>query len=79
MSYAVGMGGAVHGRRADGIIIDDPMKGRADASSKIKREAVFQWYVTDLRSRLKPNGFTRWFTDDLAGRILPKSYNGGTG
>jgi predicted phage terminase large subunit-like protein len=82
--YAVGVGGAVHGRRADGIIIDDPMKGRADADSKIKREAVWQWYKTDLRTRLKPLGFvilimTRWHTDDLAGRLLPKNYNGATG
>jgi hypothetical protein len=63
--YAVGVGGAVHGRRADGIIIDDPMKSRADADSKVKREAVWQWNKTDLRTRLKPNGFiiliqTRW-------------------
>jgi hypothetical protein len=49
--YAVGVGGAVHGRRADGIIIDDPTKSRADADSKVKREALWQWYKTDLRTR----------------------------
>jgi hypothetical protein len=35
------VGGAVHGRRADGVIIDDPTKSRADADSKVKREALW--------------------------------------
>jgi hypothetical protein len=71
--FAVGVGGKVHGRRADGII-DDPIGSRADADSKLYREAVWNWYKTDLHTRLKPNGFiiviqTRWYMDDLAGRI----------
>jgi hypothetical protein len=78
------VGGKVHGRRADGIIIDDPIGSRADADSKLTREAVWQWYKTDLRTRMKPGGFiiliqTRWHTDDLAGRLLPKTYDGRTG
>jgi hypothetical protein len=82
--YAVGVVGKVHGRRADGIIIDDPIGSRADADSKLTREAVWQWYKTDLRTRMKPGGFiiliqTRWHTDDLAGRLLPKTYDGRTG
>jgi len=81
---AAGVGGAIAGRRADGGIIDDPIKSRSDADSEVKREAVWQWYKSDLRTRLKPGAFiiliqTRWHLDDLAGRLLPKDNDGRTG
>ena len=50
-----GVGSGITGRRADWAIIDDPVKGRAEADSPIEREKVWSWYLSDLRTRLKPN------------------------
>jgi predicted phage terminase large subunit-like protein len=82
--YGVGVSGSVTGRRADGFIGDDLVKGRADADSKTVRDATWEWYKSDMRTRLKPGAFkiiimTRWHEDDPAGRILPEEYNGETG
>jgi predicted phage terminase large subunit-like protein len=75
--FAVGVGGAVSGRRADVLIVDDPVRGREDADSLRAREVVWAWYLNDALPRLKPAGaivliMTRWHLDDLAGRILDR-------
>lgn len=82
--YAVGVGGSVTGRRGDLGIIDDPIKGRADADSETVRNKVWEWYKSDFRTRLKPKAAiviiqTRWHEDDLSGRILPDDYDGRSG
>lgn len=74
----------ITGNRADGLLIDDPVKGREDADSETIREKTWEAYKSDLRSRLKPSGFiviiqTRWHEDDLSGRILPENYTGESG
>lgn len=74
----------ITGNRADGLVIDDPVKGRQDADSPTIRNKTWDAYLTDLRTRLKPNGWiviiqTRWHEDDLAGRILPENYDGESG
>lgn len=81
---ARGILAGITGNRADGIVIDDPIKGRADADSETIRNKVWEAYKTDIRTRLKPNGFiciiqTRWHEDDLSGRILPAAWNGQSG
>ena len=73
--YAVGVGGSVTGRRADLVIIDDPVASREDAESQRIRDKAWDWYRADLTTRLKPGGrivlvLTRWHPDDLAGRLL---------
>lgn len=73
--FAVGVGGAVTGRRADLVIIDDPFTGMVQAESAQARERVWEWYRADLLSRLKPGGrivlaMTRFHRDDLAGRLM---------
>lgn len=78
--YAIGVGGAVTGRRADLVDIDDPIKGHEDAESETIREKTWQWYLSDVRTRLKPDAAiviiqTRWNYDDLSGRILPEDYD----
>tara|TARA_R110000751_G_scaffold82861_1_gene166596 strand:- start:243 stop:1820 length:1578 start_codon:yes stop_codon:yes gene_type:complete len=80
----VGVGGGVTGRRADGLLIDDPVKGAEDADSITMRDKAWRWYTNDMRTRLKPGGWiviimTRWSEDDLAGRILPHTYSGESG
>lgn len=72
---AVGVGGALTGYGATGILIDDPVKSRAEADSDLYRENVWQWYRSVVYTRLEPGGWialimTRWHEDDLAGRIL---------
>lgn len=69
-----------HNFIAEGILvhnclIDDPIKNREDADSKVFREAIWKWYSSTLRSRLEKGGrilitLTRWHEDDLAGRLL---------
>lgn len=54
-------------------IIDDPFTGRDDASSKAKRELVFNAIEDDVLPRLTPDGcvflvHTRWNPDDAIGR-----------
>lgn len=72
---AVGIGGGVTGQGGNWIVIDDPIKNRLDANSKVFRDRIWEWYTDDLYTRLEPNGkiiliMTRWHHDDLAGRIL---------
>jgi predicted phage terminase large subunit-like protein len=80
--YAVGVDASVTGRRADLGIIDDPVKGRAEADSASISQRVWDWYKADFWPRLKPGGriviiLTRWSDHDLAGRLLAEQEVGG--
>ena len=80
--FAVGVGGAVAGRRADCAILDDLIKNQEDADSVRSRDRAWDWYQADLLTRLKPGGrviliMTRWHNDDLAGRLLQAQKAGG--
>lgn len=73
--FAIGVGGAVSGRRADIGIIDDAVKSREAADSDRERDKTWEWYLNDFKTRLKPGARqvvigTRWHEDDLYGRIL---------
>ena len=52
--FGVGVGGSVTGRRADGAIIDDPVRSREDADSETIRNKIWEWFRSDLRTRLDP-------------------------
>ena len=72
---SVGVRGAISGRRADLVIIDDPIKSQADAESSRQRGHIWDWYKSDITTRLKPGGkvvliMTRWHPDDLGGQLL---------
>jgi hypothetical protein len=72
---AVGIAGAVTGKGASLLVIDDPVKNRKDAESGLIRQRVWDSYSNDLYTRLEPDGaialiMTRWHEDDLAGRLL---------
>jgi predicted phage terminase large subunit-like protein len=80
--FAAGVGGAIAGRRADLVVIDDPIRSREDADSETVRDKIWDWYKSDLYTRLKPGGRivliqTRWHEDDLAGRLLADMQAGG--
>ena len=74
----------ITGNRADGLIIDDPIKGRDEADSETIRSKTKDAYRDDLCTRLKPKGWkiiiqTRWHEDDISGAILPEDYDGRSG
>ena len=75
---AAGMGGAVLGRGADLIVIDDPIKG-VDALSQAERRRVNEAFDTTLLTRLndKQRGaiiivMQRLHVDDLVGHVLER-------
>jgi len=73
--YSVGISGALTGRPVDCLIIDDPIKGRAQAESETFRQAAWDFWTDTARTRFGPDTvvivvLTRWHEDDLAGRLL---------
>lgn len=79
--YSVGIAGALTGRPVDVLIIDDPIKGRAEAESEVYRERAWDFWVETARTRLAPDAvvivvLTRWHEDDLAGRLLKNDVRG---
>ena len=72
--YAAGVGGAITGRGADLLIIDDP-HSEQDALSNASLERAYEWYTSGPRQRLQPGGkiilvMTRWSTKDLTGALV---------
>lgn len=70
-----GIGGGISGKPGNLIIIDDPVKGHADASSFTYRERVWNWYTSEALMRIHRDTaiiivMTRWNEDDLAGRLI---------
>ena len=73
----VGIAGGITGEPVDVLIIDDPVRGRAEAESKNYREAAWEWWESNGSTRLSERGkvilmMTRWHTDDMAGRLLAR-------
>ena len=72
--YAAGVGGAITGRGADLLIIDDP-HSEQDALSDTAMESAYEWYTSGPRQRLQPGGsivivMTRWSLKDLTGKLI---------
>lgn len=75
----VGAGGALTGRGANLLVIDDPVKDRQDADSDTMRENLWQWFTSVAMTRLMSDTvssmgrvviiMTRWHEDDLVGRL----------
>ncbi len=79
---AVGVGAGITGFGGSLVIIDDPVKNRAEAESRTMRDNVWDWFNDDIYTRLEPGAAiiliqTRWHEDDLAGRLLKQSADGG--
>lgn len=78
---AAGVGSGITGHGGNLIIIDDPVKSRAEAESAVYRQRAKDWYANDLRTRLETPGAiivnqTRWHQDDLAGWLLSDDLEG---
>lgn len=72
--FAAGVGGAITGRGADLLIIDDP-HSEQDAMSANAFENCYEWYTSGPRQRLQPGGqivlvMTRWSKKDLTGILM---------
>ena len=72
--FAVGVEGAVTGRGADLLIIDDP-HSEQDVNSPTAFDKAYEWYTSGPRQRLQPGGrivlvMTRWSTKDLTAQLL---------
>lgn len=76
--FAIGVGGAVTGKGADILIIDDPHSEQEAALSEVNPEIydkTYEWYTSGPRQRLQPGGaiiivMTRWSKKDLTGQVL---------
>ena len=76
--FAIGVGGAVTGKGADILIIDDPHSEQEAALSENNPEIydkTYEWYTSGPRQRLQPGGsiimvMTRWSKKDLTGQVL---------
>jgi len=81
--FAIGVGGAVTGKGADLLIIDDPHSEQEGASSDINVfNRTYEWYTSGPRQRLQPNGsivvvMTRWHNKDLTGQVVDASLKRG--
>ena len=72
--FAAGVGGAITGRGADLLIIDDP-HSEQDAMSASAFDNAYEWYTSGPRQRMQPGGkivlvMTRWSKKDLTGVLL---------
>ena len=76
--FAIGVGGAVTGKGADLLIIDDPHSEQEAALAEVNPEIydkTYEWYTSGPRQRLQPGGsiivvMTRWSKRDLTARVL---------
>jgi predicted phage terminase large subunit-like protein len=58
-------------------VLDDFVKGRAEANSKLQRDRTWNWFTDDFSPRFNKDSAllvicTRWNVDDLLGRLMLK-------
>lgn len=76
--FAIGVGGAVTGKGADILIIDDPHSEQEATIAETNPEIydkTYEWYTSGPRQRLQPGGsiiivMTRWSKKDLTGQVI---------
>jgi len=76
--FAIGVGGAVTGKGADVLIIDDPHSEQEAALAESNSDVydkTYEWYTSGPRQRLQPGGaiiivMTRWSKKDLTGQVV---------
>ena len=72
--------GQLNGEGMDFGIVDDPIKGRAEANSDTIRDSTWDWLTDVFLSRLSEDSgtlfiLTRWHVDDPVGRLIAKLGN----
>lgn len=79
--FSTSVRGALTGRGARIMIIDDPVKDFAEAHSLPMRNNLWDWWLSVAQTRLEPPYLvimvgTRWHEDDMIGRVLSEEYEG---
>lgn len=79
---AVGVGGAIVGKGADLLLLDDMTKNRQDADSPTVHAMMCDWFRSVARTRLQSGGSivcvqTRWGTNDFIQWLLTESEHEG--
>jgi hypothetical protein len=81
---AMGCQGALTGKRADWLIVDDPIASAEHAFSEAERKKLAQWWSTTVMSRLESDPLgsapvvvigTTYHEDDLLGKIQAQNSN----
>ncbi len=80
--FAVGIGGALMGRGAHVLLVDDPFASMAEARSELERRNVWTWFSGTAYNRLEENGAIvvinhRMHEDDLSGMLRAQQAAGG--
>lgn len=78
---ATGVGNPPTGMGGQLIVVDDPIKSRAEAYSTTYQENLWEWWRFNMRTRLEPGGvvviiMSRWHERDLVGRLLAQQASG---
>jgi predicted phage terminase large subunit-like protein len=71
------VGGPITGMELHIGVVDDPVKGRAEAQSKIVRDRTWAWLIDDFMTRFAADSGlliigTRWHIDDPIGRLIDR-------
>jgi predicted phage terminase large subunit-like protein len=69
--------GQITGQGLDIGIVDDPIKGRAEANNKAVRDKIWDWFTDDFFTRFSDWAglliiMTRWHVDDPVGRFIER-------
>lgn len=72
--------GQINGQGLDLGLVDDPIKGRAEAQSKTVRDSTWNWMTDDFFARFADGAgmimiMTRWHKDDTTGRWIERFPN----
>lgn len=76
--FLAGRGGSITGRGAHKLVLDDPIKDRDEANSRVTRNRLWGWFTDVAMSRLMDAAgvviiiLTRWHEDDLVGRLTDR-------
>ncbi|MEP7049454.1 MAG: phage terminase large subunit [Pseudomonadota bacterium] len=73
--WATSVDGQITGEGFNVVILDDLIKGRAEAESAGTRERARAWLISDVLTRVEPGGsvllsMARWHPDDPAGAMI---------
>jgi len=75
--YAIGLGGTVEGKRADLLLMDDPIQNMQEAMSAPRMSNLYTNFEAVVKTRLNENGqilliTTRWCLNDFVDRVMEK-------
>ncbi len=79
--FSVSVRGALTGRGARVLVIDDPVANFVDAHSLNARQTLWDWWLSVAFTRLEAPYLvlvvmTRWHEDDFVGRLFSPDYEG---